>query len=291
MPRYTITENQPLTINFNELLNDRSWELNGNTATHYPCNVNSPLRIKSYTILPNTNYKVSFRILEMSETPLLNVGFTSTLFTYNTAQDVTITVSTTLANQKLTFWGSGYIVIQLINIQKQGVGTSSDSEDTITWGETPNRWVSFRSYRPEKGFSMFTDLFTYRDGKLYTHKDGEVRNNFYGEQFQSMAKFPTGSNTVKNFQSIAIHSNNIMATTTDGITTSLGQVSDLIETDFTTREGIHYANFLRDKLTDLINGDRIKGRYIVLEIITLNGAKKLQLFKVVVKSTQSTQNE
>lgn len=291
MPRYTIIEDQPLTIDFNDLINDRAWVLNGSTATHYPCNVNTAIRAKNYAILPNIEYIVSFKIMAMSDSPLLSIGFNDVLHVFNTPQDVTVTISTTLTNQKITLWASGYVQIRSLNIQKVGEETTTDSEDTITWGEVPNRWVSFRSYRPEKGFSMFTDLFTYRDGKLYVHKDGIVRNNFYDEQFQSTAKFPVGENIVKNYHSIAIHSNIIMATTTDGITTSLGHVSDLIETDFNSREGIHYANFLRDKLDDLINGQRLKGRFLTLELTTIDGSKKLQIFKVVVKSSISTNSE
>lgn len=288
---YTTIENTPVTINFNELLNDRSWVLSGSKATHYPCNVNSELKLLTYEILPNVNYKVSFRIAVANSSPSLSIGFSEPLFNYTTAQDVTVELSTTEENQKITFWGNGYLELETINVQKEIAEPTTESEDTITFSETTNRWVSFRSYRPENGFSMFSDMYTYYQGSLWLHREGDTRNNFYGDQFQTVVDFPMGTGIIKNWQSVAIHSNNIMVTTTDGITTQLGQVSDLIEVDFNSREGIHYANFLRDKLTDIINGDRLKGRYISLSLITVDGSQKLQLFKIVTKWSQSTVRE
>ncbi len=288
---YETIENTPVTIDFQEMLNDRSWVLSGNKATHYPCNANSPLKLISYPVEPNINYNVSFKITQANNSPQLQLGFATPLFTYTTAQNVNVTLNTPLANQRLTFWGNGFLELEVINIQREGEQPSTQGQYTPVWSESNNRWVDFRSYRPENGFSMFTDLFTYRNGQLWIHKGNSNYDNFYGQQFQTTVNFPVGTNFVKTWQSVAIHSNNIMVTTTDGITTQLGQVSDLIETDFNSREGIHYANFLRDKLTGLIEGSRLKGRYITLHLTTVDGSQKLQIFKVVTKFQQSTPNE
>jgi len=291
MPRYTTAQDTPLLINFQELLNDRGWVLDGETATHFPCNTNTRISLVTYDIEPNVDYTVSFQITEMSDSPLLRVGFDTPLYTYTTPQSVTIEISTADSGKQLTFWGNGYIVIKVINIQREGEEDLTESKNTITYSEKDNKWVSFRTYRPEKGFSMFTDMFTYKNGNLWIHREGETRNNFYDTQYKTRVKFPVGAISVKNYQSVAIHSNNLMVTTLDGITTQLGHVSDLIETDFNTREGIHYANFLRDKITGMVDGDRLRGRFLVMELETVDGSKKLQLFKVCVKSAISTQNE
>lgn len=287
----TTAQNTPVVINFQELVNTRSWVLSGNKAIHYPCNNNTMLRLLSYEIQPNTEYTVSFKINAMNTSPLLGVGFDTPIQTYTTAQDVNLTISTTQTGKRLTFWGTGYIELEVINLQAEAEPVYTNSRENIIWDEDQNRWVDFRSYRPESGFSMFTDLFTWRAGQLWMHSREATPNNFYGQQYQTTIKFPVGKGYVKNWQSIAIHSNIIMATTTDGITTPLGQVSDLVEEDFTTREGIHYANFLRDKLTDIIEGDRLKGRYISIELTTIDGSKRLQLFKVTAKFMPSTPNE
>lgn len=284
-------QDQPVLINFQELLNDRSWELQGNKAIHYPCNNNTQLKLLTYSFDEDTDYTISFRITAASNSPSLSLGFDTPLFTYTTVQDVTVEITTTEANQKLTFWGTGYLEIEVLNIQKEGEEVTTSSQYNVIWNENRNRWIDFRSYRPENGFSMFTDLFTWKNGQLWIHKNNETYNNFYGQQFQTTLTFPTGTAYVSTWTSIAIHSNIIMATTTDGITTQLGHVSDLIEADFTTKEGIHYAEFLRDKITGIMDGDRLKGRYISLTLTTIDGSQKLQIFKIISKGQPSTANE
>src|SRR5690606_5222330 len=142
---------------------------------------------------------------------------------------------------------------------------------------------------PESGFSMFTSMFTLKNGKLWKHViDGATPNNFYGVQYHSLVKFPVSSVGVKTYQSIAIHSNKVIGTTENGIETQLGNVTDLITYDFESREGIHYANKLRDAIMD----DKLKGRYIVIELTDEESADTyLQIFKVVLKSNVSTPNE
>lgn len=285
---YETLVNTDLPISFPQLLNDRSWELDGQYAIHYPCNQDTKLSLLNYVIEPNVTYTVSFNIVEANTSPLLKLGFNTVQYTYTTPQQVTVDILTTSANRKITFWGNGYLKIANFNIKRKDDAVVADKKPTIVWDEKNNKWASFRSYKPEGGFSLFNNLYTYNNGELWVHQEGAVRNNFYGEQFNSFINFPISSASVRNYQSVSIHANQVMATTTDGIKTELGHVSDLIEADFDTSEGIHYANFLRDKLTDIINGERLKGRYITLELQGKDGSKKIQLFKVEVKSTLSS---
>jgi len=289
--KFETIQNTPIILNFQDLVNDRGWELLGDKAIHYACNTNDLLKLVTFNIEPNVDYKISFKILAASESPNLAVGFDTPLYNYTTPQDVTLTLNASTSGKKISFWGSGYLEVRFLTVQKEIEQETNDSKNTITWSENSNRWVSFRSYRPEKGFSMFTDMFTCKDGQLFVHKEGNVRNSFYGNQFQTKIKFPISSVGVKTYQSIAIHSDGMIVTVLNGIETELGHVSDLIEQDFIEKENIYYANFLRDKLTDIINGDRLKGRFIVMEFITVDGSKKLQLFKIVSKSQLSTPNE
>ena len=136
---------------------------------------------------------------------------------------------------------------------------------------------------------MFTKMFTLKDGNLWEHKvDGTVPNNFYGTQYSSSVKFPVSSVGVKTYHNIAIHSNKILGTTENGITTQLGNVTDLVTFDFQSREGVHYANKLRDEILN----DKLKGRYIVVELTDEETKEeKLQLFKVVIKSEISVISE
>jgi hypothetical protein len=94
----------------------------------------------------------------------------------------------------------------------------------------------------------------------------------------------------------------LMVTTEDGIETSLGQISDLIASDFTKStlvneattvtinsvEGVFSASFLRDKnsVGEILNGDVLKGNYLLLELQTTT-TTKLRLFSVAVHSEKS----
>jgi hypothetical protein len=90
-----------------------------------------------------------------------------------------------------------------------------------------------------------------------------------------------------------------MITTEDGVETSLGHISDLIEDDFLRfnltngidsvdiydNEGIYAAKFLRAK-PEIIDGERLKGNYITVELTTTD-EKNFKLYRVIVKSQYS----
>ncbi len=91
-----------------------------------------------------------------------------------------------------------------------------------------------------------------------------------------------------------------MISTDNGITTSLGQISELSDYEFLkdllndgtsivgveSKESIYAANFLRDANTDLLNGDVLRGNYIVIELTTVDNSV-LNLFSINVMSKYS----
>lgn len=151
--------------------------------------------------------------------------------------------------------------------------------------------------------SMFTNVYSGFDGDVYLHEAGSnSRNNFYGVQYQSIIQFVDNIEPAvpKTFQSLSIQCNELMITTTDGIQTSLGQISELCSVDFIKSflsdgvsqvnvqalEGVYAANFLRDKNTGLLNGDALKGNYIIIELISTS-AESLLLYTINVVSRRS----
>jgi len=165
------------------------------------------------------------------------------------------------------------------------------------------KWTRYDNYYPDFAMSMFTNLYSFKNGQMYSHTDKVNKGNFYGTQFQSRIKFQEVQPKVVTYQGIKIECNKLLITTTDGIETSLGQVSDLIEQDFEMfnlndgvtqvsvydYEGNYRANFLRAK-PDLNFGDRLKGRYITIELTTKDD-RDFNLYKVVVQYNISTPNE
>lgn len=165
------------------------------------------------------------------------------------------------------------------------------SEDTLVWSEKANRWMTFKSENPEEGFSLFTNVYVLKNGQLFKKDLTASRNKFQGFQAKTVLKFYVTSAGVKTYHNINIHSNGQMITTINGIKTQLGHISDLIETDFKLNDGIYSATFLRDKNTDINNGDRLKGRYIDIELIEVESGKVLEILKLIIKSELSSPRE
>lgn len=289
---HSAIQNNPISINLMDLYRSRGYTILTNGFSHIKGYDNRPLIIGSYNIQPNSEYNISFQVSSTDSTTNVYFtvgGYTSTNITTNSFVNTTFDTTT---SAPLTFIGTGNFTITNVNISRQLGEIRSTSEDTITFSEERKKWVTFKSIVPDCGFSMYTNLFTYKDGYLYKHTETAVPNKFYGEQFHSEIKFPVTSVGVKTYQAISIHANKVMATTEDGIVTQLGQVSDLVTEDFETREGVHSAVFFRDKLTGLLDGEKLKGRYVVIELTDEDSSdKKLQIFKVVVKSNISSPNE
>lgn len=290
---YQTFELTPITINLiPEVTNGRDWTVDEveQSATHIKCN-DGEIELINFNVKPNTLYQYSYEVEEIFDGYLkISAGGDNSQPQVTTA-GVKTGVLTTTTNTPLKFFSNANTTISNLTLKIINNSTDDDLETrTIVYNEGTNKWVSFRSYIPDSGVSLFTDLFTFKEGKTYIHSDRVNRNNFYGVKYDTKVKWQMSSKGVKTFESIAVHSNKVIGTTEDGIETQLGHVSDLIKEDFITKEGIHYANFLRDKFTDIIDGDRLKGRYIVIEFEDKCG-KKLHIFKTVVKSNISTINE
>lgn len=290
---YKQVENNPISIQLiPEVVNGRDWSIDPltNRATHIKCN-EGYLDLKKFNIQPNKQYEYSFVIESISDGYLKISGGGDNTQPQETTVGLKEGILNTTSYDKVRIFSNANVVISKVTVKVlKPTVEKDDSESTIVFNEAINKWVSFRSYIPDSAVSLFTDLFSFKDGKAYVHNDLINRNNFYGTKYNTTVKFQVSSVGVKTYQSIAIHANKVIGTSVDGIETQLGHISDLVREDFITREGVHYANFLRDKLTDIVNGDRLKGRYVVIEFEDKCG-KKLHIFKTVVKSQLSTPNE
>jgi|TARA_R100000084_G_scaffold72122_2_gene32137 hypothetical protein len=77
----------------------------------------------------------------------------------------------TIDNIKLT---------RIITDEEFGVATT-----TVSYKESVKGWVSFKSFIPENGLSLSSQYFTFQHGQLWQHDTNEVRNNFYGIDYDS----------------------------------------------------------------------------------------------------------
>lgn len=284
-----VIENNSVTFDITPSLTDRGWRYQSpSVMVHEEPNVGD-LVINSFQPVPGVIYEYSFTASVQSGGSLV-VSMGGVVEDPITSSGYVQGIIQATGNDPLTFYAEGNVSISNVNISAQlSVEDRDGKTDTVTWSENRKGWVTFKDIIPESGFSMFTKMFTLKNGNLWEHKvDGTTPNNFYGTQYSSSVKFPVSSVGVKTYHNIAIHSNKVLGTTEDGITTQLGNVTDLVTYDFQSREGVHYANKLRDEIMN----DKLKGRYIVVELTDEETKEeKLQLFKIVIKSEISTISE
>lgn len=79
---------------------------------------------------------------------------------------------------------------------------------TLSFSEDSKGWTSFFSFMPEKMIGMNSYFYTFKNGNLYRHNSNEVRNNFYGVQYNSKLTgvFNVESGMVKNFKTVSLNS-------------------------------------------------------------------------------------
>jgi len=155
--------------------------------------------------------------------------------------------------------------------------------ETLAFSERRTRWTTFYSYQPEYLGKTGIDIISYRDGDLYRHNVNETRNNFYGEQFNSEMEFIVNGNPskVQSFTAISIEANKVWFIPEKGIVVPAnsqipnGMASRLSKSRFRLKEGLFYAELLRDTgspgFTDpdqaLINGRLLRGQTCNVKIV------------------------
>ena len=77
-------------------------------------------------------------------------------------------------------------------------------DQTLSFSETAKGWTSFKSFIPESGLSINNNYYTLKNGELWEHHVNEIRNNFYGDDYNSYVDvlFNEQSEKVKSFASM-----------------------------------------------------------------------------------------
>ena len=75
---------------------------------------------------------------------------------------------------------------------------------TLSFSEETKGWTTFKSFVPEDGVSINNEYYTFNNGDIYKHHSNNIRNNFYGEQFDSSVAviFNDEPASVKSFMTI-----------------------------------------------------------------------------------------
>jgi len=168
---------------------------------------------------------------------------------------------------------------------------------TISFDEVANAFESFYSYYPEFYGCLNTKLFSFKNGSIWAHDNNSTYCNFYGVQGKAFITTVFNANSLdkKTWISImetgnAIWSCPVIYTQMDSGSTK--QQSELLETDFATLESEYQASFFKDSNSPggLIEGDSLKGGYIVIRFEKLNANSFVYLNSATVKYINSPLN-
>jgi hypothetical protein len=80
------------------------------------------------------------------------------------------------------------------------------SNYTITYSDSLKGWTSFHSYDPQWMAGLNNDFYTFKGGKVWKHHSNDTRNNYYGQQYNSMVRtiLNTEPDVVKMFKTIKL---------------------------------------------------------------------------------------
>lgn len=301
---FTTLQNTPIEIDLVQQAKSTGWNIEGDIAIHEVCN-DGHIYLTSYPLEEGKTYEVTYTVLTLSGGNIRAwAGDTPSSAIITTTGSKTDTLVASGENPKFHFYSNANARVKLFNIRDTATNTNLKQRNSIVWSEQDNKWKTFLTYNPDSAFSLFTNLYSSKNGQSFVHKpNGTSRNFFYGTQYKSFIKLVANAQPqqTKTFHSIAIQGNRLMVTTEDGIETSLGQISELIDTDFLrdtlddgvtqvnvySKEGVYSASFLKDKNDGgIINGADLKGNWISIDLVT-EETGILKMFTISVHSTLS----
>jgi hypothetical protein len=302
---YQAIQGIPLEIDLNLAGRSTGWTLEGLIATHESCNAGY-LNAIGLNLTNGISYTVTFVVVSISG-GLLRVDIGDTQSANITTSGFKSVILESSGDAQLKFYSNANCVIELLNIRSNEVITSETQDNTLAFSTKVGKWTSFYNFSPDDGQSLFTNLYTYRNGVTYVHNPFNTSKAYiYGNQYTPIltATFNQSPLVVKMFQSINMKSGCLVITNANGIETSIGQVSELAEIDFLQstlvdgpteikvydKDGIYLARFLRDVGTgNLYDGDLLKGNYITIEFLATD-PDTFKLMSVSVKSVPSIMN-
>jgi hypothetical protein len=288
---FSALENSPISVNLLQQANDQGWSLPDGINAVHSCNAGN-LILTAYPVFGGDQYSISYIINSISGGSLQAQSPGSNGAAQTTTGLKVETLSPT-SNGFISFYSNATCSITAFNI----VPISNTAGSTIVYSPINKKWSDRRLIYPDFAWSIYTNTIFGFNGALYSADNGgNSRNLFFGVQYQSFITVIGNSQPteVKKFKSISIQCNELLITSPEGITTSLGQVSELIQQDFLkstltdlsgsvsiyTKEGVYSAQLLRDMNTNLLTGDTLRGNWIMIQFTTVDGSVPVNLYTV-----------
>lgn len=289
-------ENTPIVIDLLAAANQTGWRQDGVSAYHEICN-SGEITLLQYPVTAGQQYEVSYIVVSIdSGNVQLRAGGTNGIV--RTTANLYVEDITPVSDGVVTFYSNANCEITAFNIRP----ISDTPGTTIVFSAINNKWSDFRTFYPDFGWSIYTRTITAFNGQLYSHDNGgNSANNFFGEQFQSTVQIVEAKDAayIHDFQVLSYQANMLLISTIDGLVSSNGQVSTLIDTDFIKAElasgGLSVTQYQVDNVysasiwgdqtdNDVVNGTGLRGNYLIVTLRTNDGSTPLTLFSIGVKS-------
>jgi len=173
---------------------------------------------------------------------------------------------------------------------------------TIVYDLKNDRWLGAYSFNPEGFAVMSNDLYSFKEGQFYLHNQYSNQCEFYGVQYKAKIMF------VSNFQPVTPKIYNTVAVEANMQPSYLylyndypyQQISDLVDYQFRSLEGVWNATILRNIIQPTATGNVVTGRltaermrgvamYFMAEF-NVSGSTPLELKFFNIAFTMSTGN-
>ena len=117
-------------------------------------------------------------------------------------------------------------------------------KETLSYSDGVKGWPSFYSFLPDYLLGMNSYFYSFHQGQLYRHNTNEVRNNYYGVQYNSTLTgvFNIQPQTIKLFKTMSLESDASWSATE--LLTDLSTGS-MLKTYFQEKEG-EWFSFIRN---------------------------------------------
>lgn len=241
-----------------------------------------------------------YQILIEVESPA--ESFTYTIQPGDSIASIITVLIATINNNSASFFASrtgNTLVITAPSItggvsQTWNGGSQTISDYAFSFNERRNGYSSFYDINPEWIMSAEETIYAWKNGQLYIH-DSDTYCNFFGVQYAASITVPFNQNLLqkKSWIGVTEIANRVwncpLIYTNVNSYAGQRQESELIDVDFTGFEGNYQASFLRDihSLDGIINGDNLKGNYLVAKFNVSNASSLVYLSELSVKFINS----
>jgi len=190
---------------------------------------------------------------------------------------------------------SAYPLITVEGITAITYNTTGDvTPYNFSFNETRNGFCSFYDFHPEWATGANDMVYTWKNGEIWKHDD-PTYCNFYGDQYNASVTVVFNNNLLgkKSWHSINEIASGIWAVPSMYTNTksygSTNQLSNLVDAEFTILEGNPSSAIKRDSNSQggKINGDFMKGNYLVAKFEKQNASNYITLSEVSVRTTDS----